>query len=419
MIKQTGKSLLPPFVVKAEYSNTLDMEAFSLMLKDPSFSYKFYWLEALVHLVTLGVAETTLDEIISEMIADAWYSVREYHIHLSGMPEGKVLDGLERAVQKLAELSNLPGNAEKATVLSAIREHAKDLKPAKEQLTHMVPYRALAGFLNRADTPIAWGSVSRLTEQIRQINADVVSLPYVFGDGSSLNKEVIINPVWADMICDNQVEILGWINCEKLRWLQTNNPEVPNMVYKLESPDLKMRKLSNVHKLWDGVIGLSPVRDMYNGVIFRKGYYDIDHFIPWSFVMNDELWNLAPIDPSLNSSKSNHLPPWEKYFKEFADRQYLLYRGICQSEVLERIFRACAKDNLHSLWAIQELYRKDNSEEEFKNILQKNMLPVYDAAKRQGYSLWGVEAAQKCLYTFPPAELAGAVAAAKNTEYAK
>lgn len=36
-----------------------------------------------------------------------------------------------------------------------------------------------------------------------------------------------------------------------------------------------------------------------------KECYDVDHFIPWSIVMNDELWNLMPIDSSFNSSKSN------------------------------------------------------------------------------------------------------------------
>ncbi|MFR7631082.1 MAG: HNH endonuclease signature motif containing protein [Lachnospira eligens] len=29
----------------------------------------------------------------------------------------------------------------------------------------------------------------------------------------------------------------------------------------------------------------------------------MDHFIPWSFVMNDELWNLMPMDSSLFSKK--------------------------------------------------------------------------------------------------------------------
>jgi len=32
--------------IDAEYYNTLDIGGFSRMLKDPSYCYKFYWLEA-------------------------------------------------------------------------------------------------------------------------------------------------------------------------------------------------------------------------------------------------------------------------------------------------------------------------------------------------------------------------------------
>ena len=36
----------------------------------------------------------------------------------------------------------------------------------------------------------------------------------------------------------------------------------------------------------------------------------------------------------------------------------------------------------------EELYRKGNSKEMFYNILEKNMTPVYDSARRQGYEIW-------------------------------
>lgn len=55
------------------------------MMKDPSYGYKFYWLEAIVNLISLEVRQTTFDAVIDEMITNAWYSVREFHIHLSGI----------------------------------------------------------------------------------------------------------------------------------------------------------------------------------------------------------------------------------------------------------------------------------------------------------------------------------------------
>lgn len=50
--------------IKAQYYNTLDIEGFSQMMKDPSFCYKFYWLEAIVNLISEGVTETTFDAIM-------------------------------------------------------------------------------------------------------------------------------------------------------------------------------------------------------------------------------------------------------------------------------------------------------------------------------------------------------------------
>ena len=69
------------------------------MMKNPSYCYKFYWLEAIVNILSEGTQDTTFGEIIDEMICNAWYSVREFHIHLSGLQaDGFVRDGLERAI---------------------------------------------------------------------------------------------------------------------------------------------------------------------------------------------------------------------------------------------------------------------------------------------------------------------------------
>lgn len=299
-------------------------------MKNPSYCYKFYWLEAIVDLISRGITETTFDELINEMIANAWYSVREFHIHLSGVQaDGLVRDGLERAVLQLAELSNLPANTSRVEIMNAIGEYDAELRQAKEQLTNMVPYRALAGFFSKSSEKTDWGSVRRLTEYIRRINQTVVVLPYTLGESSRLKKEVYFHPEWIKMIQDNTVSILGWIQYEKVRWLQNNNPEVPGLVYKL-----------------------------------------------------------APMGASVNSSKSNRLPQWDPFFVMFAENQYLMYRLIHERPGLHRRFEACYRDNLHSIWAMRELYREGNSRDRFCGILQENMKPVYDSARRQGYEVW-------------------------------
>ena len=142
-------------------------------------------------------------------------------------------DGLERAVQKLTEISALPANDSMVELSNAISEHDNELKRAKEQLTHMVPYRALAGFFTKSSEKTSWDSVKRMTGYIRRLNQIVEPLPYTLGESSGMKKEVYFHPVWMKMIQDNTVNILGWIQYEKVKWLQNNNPEVPGLVYKL------------------------------------------------------------------------------------------------------------------------------------------------------------------------------------------
>ena len=104
------------------YYNNLDIERSSLMMKDPSFCYKFSWLEAIVKLVSQDRTEYTYDEIINEMICKAWFSVLEYHIHLSGINgDGAVTDNLERAVVELEKLTDLPTNASSVEIKNAIK----------------------------------------------------------------------------------------------------------------------------------------------------------------------------------------------------------------------------------------------------------------------------------------------------------
>ncbi len=375
--------------IGGKYYNTLDIRGFTQMMKDPSFCYKFYWLEAIVNLISADVTDTTFGEIINEMIANAWYSVVEFHVHLSGiMSDGSVRDGLERAVCKLHDLSGLSSNASKVEIKNAISKYDDKIRSEKVQLTHMVPYRALAGFFSGATETPDWDSTRRMVAYIERINRNHVLLPYTLGESSNLRKEVHFSRAWIEMIQDNMVSILGWIQYEKIKWLQTNNPEVPGLVYKLAPLDEKMRKLGNVRKLWEGVLELQPVRDVFNDDVIQRGQYEVDHFIPWSFVMNDELWNLMPMDSSLNSVKSNRLPRWEPFFARFASNQYMLYGLIHEKEGIRYLYEKCYKDNLHSIWANQELYRAGNSREEFVNILEKNMRPVYDSARRQGYEIW-------------------------------
>ena len=381
-------------IIDSNYYNKLDIEGFSKMMSSPSYCYKFYWLESIVQLISANRTEATYDEIINKMIANAWFPVQEYHIHLSGIyGDGDVKDNLEKAVSRLYELTQLPSNANEIQIMNKLAEFSddKELHSYKTELTKNVPYKALSGFANKGSEKINLeSSAGRMIAYYNKLSGSELLLPYTFGDDKSLKKVVTFNDGWIQMIQDNMVSILGWIKYEKVKWLQNNNPEVPGIVYKLARDDEKARKLDNVRKLWDAILEIRPVKNVFMDGDINRESYAVDHFIPRNFVMNDELWNLMPMDPIQNMQKNKKLPVWEDYFGQFANNQFMMYEMIFEKPELLKLYKQCYKDNLHSIWAIQELYRKGNSADEFRNILDKNMHPVYDSARRQGYDIWNV-----------------------------
>ena len=375
------------------YKNQLDTESFIHMLDDVTECYKFYWLSALLSLFLRGKTEILFNEIIDKMIADAWYSVVEYHLHLGPKnTDGVVMNSLERAVLRLEKLSECGNMASEEEILAAIAEYDKDeeIKKAKDQLTKNVLYRLLASFMPEiTGNDRIWDQRTRLIDYIHGIY-EIKCLPYEIWGGRGREKKIHIHEKWQDFFRDNYVTIQGWIELKKVRYLQGRNPGVPGIIYKLERENKKQRKLRYARELWEAVMELSPVRDIYLNEAIQKEAYDMDHFVPWSFIANDELWNLMPMESYLNSAKNNKLPPWDRYFTAFAANQYQMFDQVQKYEKIREKFEKCNRDNLVTSWSMEELYVPGCKMETFCHVLEKNLYPIYESARMQGYGIWKI-----------------------------
>ena len=188
--------------------------------------------------------------------------------------------------------------------------------------------------------------------------------------------------------------IKSWIQYRKVVFLQDRNPGVPGIVYKLEPENDDSRKLKNARALWIASAKVSgrPIMDIYTGEELSSEKFDLDHFVPRSYIANDELWNLTPMNSGLNSSKNNRLPIWDSYFPRFAQYQYFLYDSIfgntSEDNLLRVLFEKCRRDNVNSIWAAESLYVPGLDNESFINILSHYLKPIYDSANMQGYAIW-------------------------------
>lgn len=362
--------------------NTEETRKFAEMLNSPTQSYKYYWLEAIIKLRLQDIT-LTFEAIVNEMIFNAWYSVSLYHIHLGPFINGEPSSYLEQAVNLILKEKRLQYNESAEIIKLSISGQSKELSKIKSQLVKNVPYRILSSFLNLGGNDPDWNSQKRIIERINSTQ----DIFYTIQNDNKLDKVVTITPKWDAFIRSNASIILGWIQYNKIKFIQSRNPGVPCISDKLEPPSSK-RDLEDVRKLWSYVVCKVPVVDMYSNEYLNIADADIDHFIPWTYVCNDELWNLSPVASSLNRSKSNNLADWNLYFETFADNQYKMYDLVLNDLNAKKLFERCRKNNLYSIWANELLYTGNNNKESFKKTLKDNMKPVYDSAEMLGYPIW-------------------------------
>lgn len=63
-------------------SDQLNIASLSRLFDNKSECYKLFWFQAVLKYVCEGKQEISFEELIDEMIADAWYMVTEYHLNL-------------------------------------------------------------------------------------------------------------------------------------------------------------------------------------------------------------------------------------------------------------------------------------------------------------------------------------------------
>lgn len=110
--------------------------------------------------------------------------------------------------------------------------------------------------------------------------------------------------------------------------------------------------------------------------------YELDHFIPWSFVSHDLLWNLIPSDSSINSSKSNNLPDLNIYLPKLAKLQHhslqLMIKNNKESKVME--------DFISLGYTARELANMDGAL--FRELYERTFNPINQIALNMGFEIW-------------------------------
>ena len=366
--------------MKLPYSDDLNTGYLARLFDNTSECYKLFWFKAIVTAVGDGKTILTYEELIDKMIADAWYMVTEYHLNL----------GPKDTLQSVIELMNsknpeLKSSEKEAVIINYLADSIdKEINSKKRTLTYNVPYRLQAPFLSEIKGK-AWDiPAADLATKINQGER----LIYYFESINGLSSRIIVNDDWADYIRNNREILLGWIEYHMIHYLQKRNPSVPGIADKLYPP--QERNLEKVKKYWKLVLSVEPIREIYSDQILTDNDISIDHFVPWSYVAHDELWNLSPTTKRINSSKSNNLPNWDVYFPKLARLEYQSYKLIWKNELIHKEFDKCAKEHINNEDIQQRIYGEGLGFDEFAKRLKTVIQPVYNAARDCGFD-WNWE----------------------------
>ena len=349
-------------------------------------SYKAYWLKGIIlEVIENQTSVISFSRLVTRMIVEAWYPQIQFKLNFGHQ------DQLGNVVQYLEATYHFGPDIKKAALLDQLYHWEviagdKIYQRMKKNFYQMVPYRLINPFFADETKGIKDQKKNRLITQLA-LNSN-----NVFYHIDEASKTIIIGDDWVRYIMENQAVILGWLQHKLTGYLQNKNLSVPNILMKLEPP--QVRDLTMAKKYWKEVILRNPIKEIYSGITMNPDSYrdngsmSIDHFVPWSFVLHDELWNLAPVFRNTNSSKGNRLPDLTQYFDEFGRLQYEAFLTMRQVKTKRKLMEDYVQ--LGGRLSSMEILNPDVevSDEAFISTIKEAIVPIHQLAYNQGYDVW-------------------------------
>lgn len=340
----------------------LPVSSLTRIFEDTTATYKFYWFVAIMDIVVREhKMRISFWEIIAGMIAESWYPIHYYKLSF-GKSDSLFIKSLE--IQKEYHISI---ESDKDKIKAQLLDNLKETRKYLKIFTSHVPYRFLSPWIHYTN------------------DKDVISKSQQFENNALYaiyKNEIVINDIWVEYLTKHYKILRDFAYWNLTEFIQKRNPNVPDVPSKLVKP-IQRDSLSKQRKYWDSYIEITGgINCVYTGKNIVTKDYDLDHFVPWSFVSHNLLWNLIPSDSSVNSSKSNNLPQLDKYLQPFAslhqDAMKLLYKKDLNNKIFE--------DYLSIYESIPDLINL--SESDFFNVFKRTFTPMVQIAENMGFKIW-------------------------------
>ncbi len=354
-------------------SEQLNINAFANLFDKTTNSYKLLFFLSLLNILQSSLYKNTItfEELAIEMVVIAWYPIRYFHLSF-----GKQ-DQLGKVIKKLAE-HRVQYAITKNELRKQITLRYKEIGISK--LINYVPFRLLTPFYTDHLRGMKDAEKNKEIKKLANETALQNTSIYYFVEHNN-QVAIQLNPVWESYLRKNHAIIYRWTLWKWSNYLQKKNPNTPAILNKVTPPS-KRQSLVAQTKIWKDAINAGmKIECIYTEEPIDDTSFVLDHFLPWSYVCHNQLWNLTPVTSSVNSQKSNHLPP-KTSIQKLADQQYEL---ICITSVLyeEKKWNGLMESHMNDL---RLGYQQLLSREQLQTAYQNTMNPLLSLAQQAGFS---------------------------------
>ncbi len=144
----------------------------------------------------------------------------------------------------------------------------------------------------------------------------------VFYDYDDDKQKMYLKPEAFDFLARNHGILSGAVLAEWARFLEKINHSLPRLVAKIDQTSSERGSLTMYRKMFS-----KQTCCFYCAGKLERGYTHVDHFIPWSYIFDDDAWNLVLACQECNCKKSNSLPKAE-FRNNLIDRNKKDYHKI-------------------------------------------------------------------------------------------
>lgn len=355
-------------------SDQVNARTLARIFDDVTNSYKFLFFLAILDSLEQHHFDSTIAlpirDLVLEMLVLAWYPHVYFRLSFGGQ------DKITRELEKCAPRSMVSERTINPWDRSSIRSLIA-MQMTETTLSRFVPYRLVRPFFPE----------TRGIKKDHEVNDRVAELceeyfasrrsPYKF---NPTRTELIMHPEWSDYFNQNLAIVRGWIWWNFLHYMQRCNPNVPAISLKLV-PMPERESLDKQTKFWTTVLTAQPVHCIYSGALVSAESFALDHFVPWSFVVHNQLWNLVPTTAAVNSKKSDRLPAMI-YVDKFVNAQYNALT-VSHKVLSERAWEDTVKPFIADL-ALPD-YASLLNRERLHKAYQTSLLPLLQLAEANGF----------------------------------